>query len=292
VIRATPTLAELIGLYALHHPGLDAKSLAQYGYAVKSLERHYGYALRACDFSDDLLLPWLSARLACRAAKTVKRERGDLLTLWRFAYKRGLASVPPEDVPTVKVPRHNPNAWTPVEYAKLIAACHSLVGEMRGTGISKAIWWESLVTFLFHVGCRIGAALAVKSADVNLDRRIVCLRADAAKTGLEQVLVLHPQAVAAVARVWASDREYVWPYPYTPRRIWEHYKRLLAAAGLPTDRTSMFQRTRRTTYTLCVKFGSKEIASRQLGHKTDMSRFYLDESQLHPTQAADLLPAI
>ncbi len=292
MIRATPTMADLIGLYALHHPSLDAKSLAQYGYATKSLERFYGYFLRACDFDDDLILPWLSHRLCEVAAKTVKRERGDLLTLWRFAYRKGLASNPPIDIPTVKVQRINPTSWIVEEYARLLAACREMDGEIRGTGIRRSVWWESLATFLYHIGCRIGAAMAVRTADVNLVRRFVILRADAAKTKVEQVLVLHPQVVAALSRLWSADREMVWPYPYSYRRIWEQYKGLLSKAGLPTDRSSMFQRTRRTTYTLCVKFGSKEIAGRQLGHKTDMSRFYLDETQLHATQAADLLPTV
>jgi integrase len=226
------------------------------------------------------------------SAKTVKRERGDLLTLWRFAYKQGLCRESPIDVPTVKIARRNPNSWTAAEYTALLATCAGLRGEMRATGISKAAWWGSLSTFLYWIGCRIGAALAIRPADMDLRRRLVRLRAEGAKTGIEQTLLLHPQAVAAVASIYSPDRQRVWPYPYSRRRLWEHYKQILRRAGLPSDRSSMFQRTRRTTYTLCVKYGSKEVASRQLGHKTDMSRYYLDESQLDIQQAATVLPPL
>lgn len=292
MICSTPTLAELVTLYGVHHPCLDKDSLNLYGYARKSLEKFYGYELRACDFSDDLMLPWLSHRLGERAAKTVRRERGDLLTLWRFSFKRGLCSQQPIDVPTVKVPRKNPNSWTISEYTRLIDTCRSLTGEIRGTGIKKSLWWESLTTFLYWIGCRIGAALAVETSDIFLDRRLVRLKSEDAKTNLEQILLMHPQAVAAVKSMLSPDRKLVWPYPFGRRRIWEHYKAILQRAGLPTDREHMFQKTRRTTYTMCVKYGSKEIASKQLGHKTDMSRYYLDESQLLTPQAADVLPLL
>jgi hypothetical protein len=34
------------------------------------------------------------------------------------------------------------------------------------------------------------------------------------------------------------------------------------------------------------------VAQRQLGHKTDMSRYYLDQTQLADVQAADVLPSL
>ena len=292
MICATPTLAELVRLYILHHPCLKSGSRYLYGRSVGSLESHYGYELRACDFADDVILPWLSWRLGTASAKTVKRERGDLLTLWRFAFKQGLCQNPPIDVPTVKIPRRSPNSWTVEEYQRIVAVCDLLQGDMRGLPISKAMWWRTLVTFLYWIGCRIGAALAVTPSDVNLDRRLVRLAADDAKTDLEQVLLLSPQAADTLRTMLAFGRPTIWEYPYSRRHIWEEYKAILALAGLPNDRSHMFQKTRRTTYTQCVKHGSKEIASKQLGHKTDMSRFYLDESQLDITQAANLLPQL
>ena len=289
-ISPTLTLTDLVRLYALHHPGLEPKSLACYGYAVRSLERFWGHILRAGDLGEDLILPWLAQRLRDVAPKTAKRERGDLLTLWRFAYKQNLLSREPRNLPTVKVPKKNPNSWTIEEYRRLVAACKNLHGEIRGTGIDKVLWWESMLTFLYWIGCRISAALAVKSTDVDLARGLVKLRAETSKTDWEQILTLHPQAIEAIRLVWSIDRQYVWPWPYNRNHVWTPYKKILDAAGLPKDRTSMFQKTRRTTYTLCVKFGNKDIASHQLGHRTDMSRYYLDMSQIEYAQAANVLP--
>lgn len=291
MICATPTLIQLVDLYSRHHPSLDSASLKLYGYAVGSLEKHYGYSLRACDFSEDLILPWLSARLAQRSAKTVKRERGDLLTLWRFAFKRGLCRESPFDIPAVKVPMRTPNSWTPGEYAMIVDSCRKLTGTVKGTAIPRSLWWHTITTFLYWVGCRIGAAVAIEPSDVNLSRRTVRLRSDAAKTDFEQVLALHPMACQSIEEMMAFRQPHVWPTGVSHRRLWEQYKVILTSAGLPHDRSCMFQRTRRTTYTLCVKFGSKELASKQLGHKTDMSRFYLDTTQLGQQSAADVMPS-
>lgn len=292
MICATPTLLELVHLYVRGRPGIKPGTVGQLFYAVKSLQRYHGCTLRAADFEDDLILAWLSHRLAEWAPKTVHRERSSLLTLWRFAYKKGYAQSMPIDIPSVRLPRKNPNSWTIEEYTRLIATCKSLTGKMRETEISRAVWWESLLVFLYWIGCRIGAALAIQPGDVDLSRRLVRLDWDDAKTSLEQILVMHPEAVNAVSMVLSPGREFLWPYPYHRSRIWRHYKAILVQAGLPTDRKHMFQKVRRTTYTQCVKHGSKDIASRQLGHKTDMSRYYLDVTQLPDTQAADVMPPL
>lgn len=58
------------------------------------------------------------------------------------------------------------------------------------------------------------------------------------------------------------------------------------------DRRSKFHRWRKTTYTMCAKAGGIAVAGKQLGHKTDMSAYYLDPSMLDDVQAADLMPVL
>lgn len=287
----SPTLTELVRLYARHHPSLSDQARKLYGYAVTSMERTLGRKLRCSDLSEELILDWMAARIKKVAAKTIKRERSDLLTLWRFARKRGLCSEGPVDIPVVKMPKRQPNSWTVEEYAKIYQACGYLYGYVKGTKIRRSTWWRTLIVFLFYSGCRISAALAVERSDVFLSRRLVRLRAEASKTNYEQYIRLHPEALRAVETQMNHGQNRLWPYPYSHRKIFTVYKTILQNAGLPDDRACMFQRTRRTCYTLCVRFGSLDVASRQLGHQTDMSRFYLDESQLSPRQAADILPA-
>jgi integrase len=106
------------------------------------------------------------------------------------------------------------------------------------------------------------------------------------------VLALSDQVVAAVAPLWCPHRELLWPWPYGRRELWTAFGRILRRAGLPDDRHHKFHCLRRTCYTLVTIHGSSEVAAQQLGHRTDMSRFYLDRSQMLQRQAADVLPLL
>jgi integrase len=227
------------------------------------------------------------------SAWTVKRERKDLLCLWRAAFKlKRTKRRPPDDLPSVAVPRHNPTAWTPSQVTDVVVACSRLSGLIRGTPIKRSTWFSSLIQFLYWSGARISAALAVRTLDLDLERRIVVLRAATAKTHTEQVLALHDQVIAAVVPLWCPHRDLLWPWPYGRRQLFASYKRILVRAGLPSDRSHMFHALRRTTYTLATRYGSPEIAAQQLGHRIDMSAVYLDRSQVVVRQAADVLPEL
>ncbi len=279
-------------VYAPHRLGISPSTIEQYGYAVTSLEKFCGRPVLVAELADDLVLRWLSQRLGEVGPNTVKRERRTILTLWRWAARHGHNSTPPIDIPMIRVPRQPVVTWDMDEVERVVVACRQQRGEMRGTGIEKAAWWSSLILFLHWVAPRIHAALAVTPADLDMERRSVLLRADVSKTGEMQLLAVADQAVAAIAGHYCPHREYVWPYPYNTRQIWVQLKRILKTAGLPADRYHMFHCFRRTNYTMVVKHGSRDMAQRQLGHRTDMSRYYEDRSKLSDRQAAHVLPEL
>ena len=279
-------------VYALHRLGISQSTITQYGYACTSLEKFAGRPVIIAELTDDLILRWLQQRLHEVSPNTVKRERRTILTLWRWAARHGYNSTPPIDIPMIRVPQQPVVTWELNEVERVVVAARAQRGEMRGTGISRAAWWSSLILFLHWVAPRIRAALAVTPADLNMERRSVLLRADIAKTGEMQLLAVSDQALAAIAGHYCPHRERVWPYPYNGRQLWPQLKRILKAAGLPYDRTRMFHCFRRTCYTQTVKHGSRDIAQRQLGHRTDMSRYYEDRSKLNERQAAHVMPEL
>lgn len=279
-------------VYAPHRLSIKPATIDQYGYTCRSIERFYSRPILIGDLTDDLVLPWLQRRLQQVSPKSVKRERGDLLTLWRWAVRHGHNVTPPVDVPTIPVPRKPVATWRVEDFERLIVACRQLTGEMRGTGIRKAAWWASLMITLYWLGSRLSATLAIRSDDIDLERRFVVLRGDVAKTGEMQILNLHDQAVAAIAGLYCPHRTLVWPYPYNARQIWPQLKAILRKAGLPNGRYWMFGCVRHTCFTLATKHGSQELAARQLGHRSDMSRYYLDARQLEEQQAAQVLPRL
>jgi integrase len=147
--------------------------------------------------------------------------------------------------------------------------------------------------FLYESGARIGATLAVQWSDVDLDGRQVILRADAAKTDLEQLVV-----VTDTMRDWLSAlRPYghatVWPWGRHHNELRLALKRILREAGLPCDRRSMFHRFRRTTATLLVAHSSLKDAQRALGHTNEaMTLRYVDQRAIPAVHASQILPRL
>jgi site-specific recombinase XerD len=85
---------------------------------------------------------------------------------------------------------------TPAEVASIIGACSA----KSRTGIRN----RALLTLLYRSGLRISEALALRPADVNLERR--SLRLLDTKSGKAQTRGFHPSADDALAR-WIDTRK-------------------------------------------------------------------------------------
>jgi len=90
-------LIELLNLYRLYRPQLADSTAEQYRYAIVALEKFLGRTPLASDLSKHTLLRFIASRLDATSPWTVKRERGGVFTLWRFAWKRKLAPNDPRD---------------------------------------------------------------------------------------------------------------------------------------------------------------------------------------------------
>lgn len=164
-------------------------------------------------------------------------------------------------------------------------------GNARTTGPELSKWWTSLVLFLYDTGSRIGAALEVTPIDVDLDRGLVTLRGEAAKTGLEQVLRISSQTVAAIREIYDPKAKRVWMFCCHPRRLQYYLGRILDLAGLPNDRTRKFHCLRKTCATLTAAAGRLDLAQSTLGHTSGyMTRNYIDQRAAPSQSAADVLP--
>jgi len=262
-------------VYAPHRLGLSAATQQQYSIACRSLERFSGHSVAVGDLSDELILSWLSARLKQVSPRTVKRERGDLLTLWRFATKKKYCQ-PPLDIPPVKVPRKLPVSWRLTDVEAILSTCRRLPGRMRGTEIRRSAWWSSLIFFLYDSGARIQAALTLPSRALCIAERYAVLPAESSKTGCEQICNLSDQTIAAIAAHYSPARELIWPYEYGRRQIWVQFKAILKRAELPVDRYHMFHCFRRTSGSLLQANGGD--ACSHLGHSSPAitRRHYLD----------------
>lgn len=268
--------------YRPRRMNLSRKAALQLQYSIVSLERFAGRELTPAELSEDLFLRWIMHRLDTASRSTAKRDRSNLLTLWRFAHRKGLCPTPaPDDTESIRLPKRIPRAWTMDELGKLVAACRAVKGWMPGLGIRRCHWWTSLILFLYDSGSRIGAALNVRTNDVSLIDRHVLLRAESAKTGVEQLCDLSDETCAELAEHFDPAREYLFPWPRKRSQLFVASKRLHKLAGVDASRGVGFHRIRKTTATQTVIAVGWEQARVALGHAAEsMTKVYVDLRQI------------
>lgn len=278
------TLLDLLDAeYIPRRLNLKPLSADQLRYSVRSFSKFLTHDACLDDLTELSVLRWLQVRKGQCSLATVKRERGDILTIWSFAHKRGFTQVPPADIEPIKLQRKIPRAFSVADLESILAVTRRLRGDMRQIDIPRHSWYTSLVLFLYDTGARISASLDVRPSDINIDSRYVLMEAQHSKTGIEQVMNLSDQTVAAIAGMYDFKREHVWPYPWSKRRLWLDLHEICDAAGVRLLKGEGFHVLRRTHATQAVKAHGWARAQADLGHTNEqMTRRYVDPRQLGP----------
>ena len=283
----TDTLRAVLKRYVGRHVNLRPASAAQLGYSLSVLERHAGRAVTLRDCTTDFFCGWLRARLAGASKATTKVDRGNIVTLLRFAHREGLIDRVPE-IPTIKQERKMPSAWTVEEVGQLLRAARSLTGYMRDLPITRSWWFTSFLLFLYDSGLRVNSALTLRAEDVWLDRKTARIRAATDKTWCDQVACLS-DALTEMLADGMGGRQLVWPYPWHRRQLWRDLAAIRDDANLPSGRDHGFHRMRKTHATQCVISAGWEAARVSLGHSSEtMTRAYVDLSQVQAVRRIEL----
>ena len=271
------TLEELAARYCSYHFSLSVGSKYLLRRAVASFEtsltKNQPATLKS--LTDEQVCSWLSSRSKLASKQTVKRERGDLLRMWRWAAKQGWCR-PPGEIPSVKLARTVPRAWSANQIALCIRICSEMRGTISGTKIPLSEWWIALLLFIFDTGSRIGAALSVDlTTELCLDRCCVVLSELSAKTDSEQILCLSLQTCKAIQRLLHKIQECsvgratgkLFPWVTDRSRVFAGFRKIRAEAGFPKRREG-FHRIRKSHATYITAACGIETASRQMGHTT------------------------
>jgi excisionase family DNA binding protein len=258
----------------------------KYRYTIRVLSELLGHPAMLDDLTDDNVARFMQ-HLASKGKKpgTVNHSRTHLLALANHAIRRGMIRQVFEVRP-VRDYQQSPKAWTREQLAKLMDTIGKLKGDCQG--IPANLWWESLHRCLWDSGLRIGALLQLKWSDIDLDRGVMCVRAETQKDREEQQHVLKPTTVAVLLKMQQPVRELVFGMPITYPSLFYKYKAILKLAGLPHDRRSMFHRMRKTVASYYEREGGN--ATSLLGHsnrKTTMK--YIDPTISSPKPAAAVL---
>jgi integrase len=243
------------------------------------------------DVSADDVNRWrLHLENSRRAPHTIKGKRANLKTL----LNSGLDAIglsPLSKIRGVKVPRKNPNAFSPTDIATLIVAAQTLKKFCPITGIRRSDWWMAFVMTAWDTAIRLGDLLRLGFSDVNAETLVVTITQH--KTGIVHTCQLRPetwQAISVIARQGDKPRELIFPWAATRYQFYVGFRQICGLAGL--QGTSKYLRRGRATQE--AKAGGPAAAACVLGHSdrtgTLAQAHYIDRAQLN--SMAPLAPAL
>lgn len=221
-----------------------------------------------------------------RSPASVNKERANVLAIWRFACRKGYVTIWP-DVPMEREPERIPQAWSKSQLETLLRCCKHETGEIAG--INAADWWTALHLVCWDTGERIGAVVGLLWDNVDLEKMSLLVRAETRKGGKrDRLYVISSDTKVALKKIYRPNAELVFPWPYVRNYIWNRYEKILAKAGLPTDRKSKFHRMRRSVASHAEAAGGN--ATELLDHsRRSVTVAYLDPRIVRKAQAVDVL---
>jgi integrase len=144
------------------------------------------------------------------------------------------------------------------------------------------------VSTCYDTAERIDGVLSLRWIDMEWDTSSLIIKAEGRKgSRADRRYVVHPTTCATLGRI-ANAGPLVFTWDRSPTSMWDHYRRILEAAGLPTGRETMFHALRKTHATELHRSGGDATAS--LDHAdARTTRRYLGQ-RAKPATQVDLLP--
>lgn len=269
----------------------SAETERQYRIQLDHLSRHLGHEPKLEDLSDEVLADFMDRHSKGRAASTANKAYWCLVALWRRAFDLGIAKKRPTVQPLAE-PDQIPFAWFKEEVETLLRTCSTLPGNVGE--IPARLWWLGLHWVIWSTGERIGAVLAIKADNADLRRGELFVPAEARKGRRKPKLYkLLPQAAEVLKLMQPFERELLFPCPWKDKStLYYRYKRILRAAGLPTDRKCKFHRMRRSFASYIEAAGGNATEALDHSSRRVAQRSYLDPRICGGRNPAELLPAI
>jgi len=292
------TMREVLERYAVLQ-NLSDRTVVLYGHTLDRFRDYLGHE-PAIDDLDDLVvagfLRWRAVTPHKRAkvsAASVAKDKSQLTALANWAAKKRLKKSNGEPVeflalPRTKKIRHAPQAYTAAEVASMIRRARQRPGIVGGQ--PAGWWWSTLLYTAWQTAERIGALLALRWADVDVDGRTVLFRAETRKGGSSDLQRAITADLAEQLRAGQrDDKELVWHWDRDYTSLWPSLRILCRQAGV---RGTGFHRLRKASASYVALGGGD--ATEHLGHSSpDMTRqHYLDPKITAAKQAVDCLPKL
>lgn len=293
------TLREVLERYAVLQ-NLSDRTVVLYGHTLDRFRDCIGHEPTIDDLDDMVVAGFLRWRAVTPhkrgvvSAASVAKDKCQLVAMANFAAKKRMRKSDGELVEFLALPRgrtirHAPQAYTAEEVTRLILEARRRQGEVDGH--SAGWWWSTLIYTAWQTAERIGALLAVRWADVDLDGRTMLFRAETRKGRSSDLLraitpdladLLRPEQREPQRPVWHWDRK-----AYTS--LWISLRLLARRAGI---RGTGFHKLRKASASYVQAAGGD--ATDHLGHsKPEVTRAHYIDSRITQTRpAVEFLPTL
>lgn len=270
---------------------LGATTRSLYRIDLRRFTQQLGRRATIYDLTDDAVSSGMVKMLDLGfAVETVNGFRKHLVALWTFAAKRGdLASWP--TVKRLKEPQRIPEAWFTTEIRQILGGCPLQVGDY--CGVARSLWWAGIHWFWWFGGERRTAALGIERAWVRIDRGEILVRAEVRKGKTrDKLYLMRGHGLDALRAIWLPDRKMLFPFPFSEATFYNHYHRVLEAAGLPVHRRNGPQKMRRSFASYLEAAGGNATQALDHERRSVTTGSYLDPRICGGQNPSDLLPEL
>lgn len=226
---------------------------------------------------------------------SLAKDSAHLRSLWTWLAKKRLKRSDGEliefpDYARPRVPKPVPKAYRAEELAKLIQTAKHRKGYISG---KPAAWyWVTKLLAMFQTGERIGAILAIRWSEVDLERHTLTFLAATRKGHRETITrPITPQLAKYLAMHKGAPGERVWPW-LDDREMLSCYASLRVLCKTADVPYKPFHSVRKATASYLKRAGIS--AKKQLGHSSEemAETHYYDEEITGRESNLDYLPDI
>lgn len=274
--------------------GLKPKAHLQFRLSLEKFRDHLGRDPLVSDLTGLTVQRFLSARKANVSVATVVKDRTHICAIWNHLFRLRQVEVAPAAVlPPMRAPQRVPKAYKAAEVSAIIRSALDCGGGVAGK--PAGLWHASLIRAAFETAERVGALLAVEWRDVDLDERVILLRAENRKGGYRDLLRPISTELAdwlRKMRQGSPDKAPVWEWDRVPNHLWYHLRVICKRAGVQARGYHGFRKSA-ASY-LAAAGGLGEAAS-ALGHASPSTTqaHYVDPTIAKPTRTfVEMLPQI
>lgn len=215
---------------------LSGRTIAIYQNTLDRLADHLGRDPTLDDLTDVGIARFLTWRLETPhrgklpRRTTVAKDRTQLLALASLAFRKRLI---PEDVtlPPFRAAGRLPRGYMLEDIETLVAAGAAARGTIGG--LPAGWWWQTLLTWCWESGARIGETLALRWDCVDLADRRVLLVAETRKLKTRDIeRRISPELTQLLSQHARDDHAIVWPWDRGHTYLWKCLQRLCKKSGV------------------------------------------------------------